>query len=454
MPYINRVLQVERMGAVNFANTFVNYFIQIAGLGIANYAIREGARRRDNKAELSLFCSQMFTINMLSTLVSYGILFVLMFVFPDLRTYNTLIYILSINIIGTTIGLSWLYTILEDYVYITVRSLAFQLIALVLMFVFVKSEVDVWKYAAILVVSTSGSGILNFIHSRKYISLKLVRNIELKKHLGPIMVLFASSIAMIIYVNSDSTMIGLISGDYYNGLYSVSVKIYTILKNILVSVFIVTLPRLSYYLSNGFESKYKALLKKSLSLVVILIFPVIVGINMLCNEVIYIVGGKNYLGATTSLHILSVAIFFSLIATYFTNSILLPKKQEKIVFIATAISALVNVCLNLFMIPALQERGAALTTLIAEFVVVAIEYPYVRRELSINYRSILNSVMGCLWIVACCIVIKYLIPFFGLQIILSVSISSGGYFVILLLLKTEEIRDLLGSLLKKVGIKN
>lgn len=451
MPYINRVLQVERIGAINFANTYVNYYIQLAGLGIANYAIREGARKRDDRDQLSLFCSQMFTINMISMVVSYCIMFITLLIFPSLRTYYMLIVILSINIVGTTLGISWLYSILEDYVYITIRSLVFQIVALVLMFTIVKTESDVWKYAVILVVSSSGAGIFNFIHSRKYISLRLVKNVELKKHLGPIMVLFASSIAMIVYVNSDSTMIGLMSGDYYNGLYSVSVKIYTILKNILVSVFIVTLPRLSYYLSNEAIDKYKELLKRSLSLVVIIIFPVIVGINMLCKEVIIIVGGESYLGATPSLHILSFSIFFSLIATYFTTSILLPKKKEKTVFVATAISAAINILLNLFMIPLFQERGAAITTLIAEIVVVIIEYPKVKDDLSINGRSILNSLLGCIWIIVSCILVKSIVSLFLMQVTLSIVISAGGYFCILVLLKTVEVSEFLQSIKNKIG---
>ena len=199
-----------------------------------------------------------------------------------------------------------------------------QMVSLVLMFTFVKSQKDVVLYAFILVVSNSGSGVFNFIHSRKYIKFGLTRNTEWKRHLLPILTLFASSIATIIYVNSDATMIGLISGNYHNGLYSVSVKIYTILKNVLYSVFVVTLPRLSFYFSNHQEKEYRKVLKKSLSFVILLIFPVIAGINALCREVVLIVGGEGYMNATVSLHILSVAIFFSLTAAYFSYCILLP----------------------------------------------------------------------------------------------------------------------------------
>ena len=66
-PYVSRVLSVQGIGINNFSSTYVNYFVLIAGLGINTYAIREGAKFRNNKKIISKFSSQMFSINMLST---------------------------------------------------------------------------------------------------------------------------------------------------------------------------------------------------------------------------------------------------------------------------------------------------------------------------------------------------------------------------------------------------
>ncbi len=48
-PYVSRVLSVSEIGIYNFSNVYVSYFILIAGLGIATYAVREGAKYRENK---------------------------------------------------------------------------------------------------------------------------------------------------------------------------------------------------------------------------------------------------------------------------------------------------------------------------------------------------------------------------------------------------------------------
>ena len=66
IPYISRVLQVEAYGKVNFGNSVVSYFVLLAGLGVSTYAIRDGARIRDDKKEITEFASQVYTINIIS----------------------------------------------------------------------------------------------------------------------------------------------------------------------------------------------------------------------------------------------------------------------------------------------------------------------------------------------------------------------------------------------------
>ena len=65
-PYVSRVLSVNGMGIYNFSSTYVSYFTLIAGLGISTYAVREGAKYRENKGKINLFSSQVFTISIIS----------------------------------------------------------------------------------------------------------------------------------------------------------------------------------------------------------------------------------------------------------------------------------------------------------------------------------------------------------------------------------------------------
>ena len=165
-PYVSRVLSVSGIGIYNFANTYISYFLLIAGLGIATYAVREGAKYREEKDKISKCASQIFSLNMIATIIAYLLLFASLIIFKNLHNYISCILIFSLQILFTTLGTEWIYTIYEDYTYITIRSIVFKMISIVLLFLLVRRPEDYLIYAAITVFSAVGSNLLNFIHAR------------------------------------------------------------------------------------------------------------------------------------------------------------------------------------------------------------------------------------------------------------------------------------------------
>mgnify|MGYP000106819924 CR=1 FL=1 len=172
-PYISRVLMTENVGKVNFGDSYVSYFSLIASLGITTYAIRECAKVRDNREKLEETASQIFSINLCTTGLAYVLLFLSLIIFRRLDVYRNLIMIQSVVIIFTTLGADWLNSAMEDFKYITIRSIIFQIISMILMFTFVKSTSDYMKYAAISVLSTSGYNILNIVYRKNIVIYNL-----------------------------------------------------------------------------------------------------------------------------------------------------------------------------------------------------------------------------------------------------------------------------------------
>ena len=114
-PYASNVLQVENLGKVNFASSVCGYFLLFAGLGISSYAVREGSRYVNDREKLSAFASEMFSINMISTALTYAALAVTMLFWTKLHAYTDLMLVLSLQIFFTTIGTEWVFTIFEEY---------------------------------------------------------------------------------------------------------------------------------------------------------------------------------------------------------------------------------------------------------------------------------------------------------------------------------------------------
>ena len=80
-----------------------------------------------------------------------------------LYSYNFLILIISFNIILTTLGCEWVYAIYEEYLYMAVRGIIFQIISMILLFFLVHSKEDVALYSLTTLVSLTGYNVLNIM---------------------------------------------------------------------------------------------------------------------------------------------------------------------------------------------------------------------------------------------------------------------------------------------------
>ncbi len=454
-PYITRVLGVENIGLYNFCTSVISYFALIAGLGISTYAIREGAKYRGDSQKISQFASEIFSINMIATVVSYLLLITAIMLIPDLKQNSKILFILSTSIVFTTVGCEWIFNIYENFSYIAIRSIAFQIISIFLMLLFVRYENDVIKYAIITVISSSGASLLNAFSRRKYCRIRLCINSEMKKMTIPIFILFANTIATTIYVNSDVTMVGAIAGNYYTGLYSVATRIYLIVKQMLSAVIIVSIPRLSALIGQHDIEEFEKVGNKIINMLFVIIIPAMVGLYSIADNVVFILSGSEYTGATPSLRILTIALFFSLFSWFYTSCVLIPYGKERIVLKVTISAALVNIFLNLVLIPIWKHNAAALTTVIAEGIsmIACMRYGSVDFHIKISVRELVSVILGCIIVYIICISIKSVIYSMVLSTVLSILIAPVGYFSVLLILKNRTALSIWLEIRKHVRLK-
>jgi len=450
-PYATRVLGAGNIGKVQFATSFIAFFLLFAALGINGYAVREGAPLREDRKKISKFSSEIFSINIIFTFITYLLLFLIL-IFPTrLTNYTILIWIFSIQIIFTTIGVDWIYTIYEDYFYITIRSIAIQFLSLILMFIFVKDTNDYYIYALITVLANSSVYIINFFHSKKYIDLKFTFDNNFKKHIRPLFILFSNDLAQQVYINSDLIMLGLMATDFYVGLYTVSVKIYSLVKKILNSIIAVTIPRMAYYNEKNKKSFYE-LGSNIFNLSILLLLPVMLLLFLLSDNLVILIAGSDYILGGTALKILSVGLLFAVFANLFCNGILIVKKLEKYVLNGTMIAAISNVILNFLFIKLFKQNGAAITTVISEFIIMIYSYFKSRQFIKINnfWNNFFREIIGCLGILLVYIVAKKLNIFNNIIFIFFVgTIGLIIYFLIELLTKNSIVENFVNQKLFK-----
>ncbi len=452
-PYVSRVLQVVNVGKYNFAASVNSYFLLIAALGISTYAIREGTKFRSDRQTFSQFASEIFSINIFTSLISYVLLAICLILVPKFHDYTVILLVFSIEIIFTTLGTEWLYSVFEEYAYITIRSIAFKVISIILLFVLVKKPEDYIAYAGITVFANAGSNILNFIRARRYCDIRITFHCNWKDHLIPMLIIFAAQAATSIYVNSATTILGFLTSDYEVGIYSVSSRIYRIVKQLLSAVLIVSVPRLAMLKGQNKIEEYRTTLTKILNVLVILVVPSVVGLFALSHEIVLLISSSAYIRAEVSLKMLSVALFFCIFGWFFNQCVLIPAKKEKIVLVATIISAVLNVVLNFALIPFWQENAAAFTTIIAEAIMMFVCIKYGLKEVKLKagvFKNITTVMIGCVSVVVVCSLIKLLDLTYVWTIVFSIIGSCLSYGGVLLLLKNEIISHFLKKIFRKV----
>lgn len=440
--YASQTIGPEGVGAANYAAAIVGYFGLIAQLGINTYAMAEGARIRKNPNKLKEFVDCIFTINTLSTAVAYALLFSFLIIMPRLAGYRILIVVYSASIILSTIGMEWLFVVKEKFSYITVRSILIQLLAFVFLVLFVKDENDVTIYAALSVLATSASGILNFIYANRLCAIRFVSFKRCVCHIKPVMTIWIANIASLIYVNADIMIIGTLLGDKQVGIYSAATKIVKAVCIPIGTISTVTGPMLAEAIGTDNKVKITEITRKVIKRLSFFIFPCIMGLCCLSEEAILFVSGKAFLGAVAAERIMLLDIFISPLNGFIANQILVPAHKERASMKAMIAAAIANIGLDILLIPRMGINGAAIATVVAELTVLIFCTIQARgiANLALASKAGLRFALASLIIPPVSMLVKQCVKIWYARIIVVVVIAGGAYLIFATILEKIDSR--------------
>lgn len=406
-PYISRILLPTGTGKVSFATSVVSYFALFAQLGIPTYGIRACAKVRDDRKALERTVQELFLINLIMSILAYIVLFLAIAFVPRMRQEKALFLIVGLTILFNAIGMEWLYKALEQYTYITVRSIIFKLIAVVAMFVLVHEQKDYVIYGGISILAASASNVFNFFHAHKYVSIKPVGSYNFRQHLKPIVIFFAMSCAATIYTNLDTVMLGFMTSDAEVGYYNAAVKIKSILVSVVTSLGVVLLPRASYYVECKLMDKFCRITHVALNFVILISVPLTVYFILFAKEGIFFLSGAEYEASIVPMQIIMPTLLFIGLTNIMGIQTLIPLGKEKVVLYSEIAGAVADLLLNVALIPSMESAGAAIGTVVAEGVVFAVQFWALRKEVLSSYQKVRYgtivlalalAIASCLWV--------------------------------------------------------
>lgn len=388
-PYASRILLADGIGQIQFFQGIINYISLCTALGIPLYAIREIARVRKDKALCSKTAVEILILHSLLTLAGYIVVFILISTVTKIQTSVPLFLLLSAHLFFTAIGTLWFYQGIEDFKYITIRAILVRLFSLICLFVFIKNKSDLFYYAAISIIAEVGSNLFNLVRLRKFIDIHELHLKELQpgKHLKPALKIFALNLIISIYVNLDSVMLGFMKNEAAVGYYGAATRITKSILGIVQSLGTVLLPRFTNLISANRMDEFRLLVDKAISFILAISLPLTVGLVFMAAPLIHIFCGNAFEPAILTMQIMAPIILFISLSGIICWQVLFPLDKEKLVIYATAIGAVVNFILNLFLIYFYSQYGAGIATSIAECLVMILAVWFARKFVSVKFLS-------------------------------------------------------------------
>lgn len=453
--YISRVLLAEGVGKVTYANTIVSYFVFFASLGLPSYGVKAIAQNDETKEQRSKTFFELFSINLIATLLCIIAYYLFVNHFPYFADRKVLFNIMGILLILNIFNIDWFYQGMEEYSYIATRSFVVKLVSLVLMILLVKEREDYLIYALILCIATAGNNLLNAVQLRKYLTLSVFRDrqmrISLGYHMRPVLILLASTIATEVYMMLDTVMLEYFHGEAYVAYYSNAVKVVRMVYTIVIALVAVFYPRISTYYKQNMQTECNDLLSKGTQILLLLALPCSFGLILTADYVVPLLYGKEFLPTIQTLRILSVLVLVFSIAYFLGHIVLTATGMERKILRATIVGAIVNAVINVMLIPTFGQDGAAIASVLSELAVTSVLLwhagKYYKLTISRNY---IGSVAGALLVMAAVVLVLRHLPGSTPWLVLPmIAVAAVCYLGILILFKNELVMELLHKVLKR-----
>lgn len=448
--YVARVLLPSSIGEVAYAQNIVSYFSILAFLGIPTYGVREIAKVRYKKEELSSAFSELLIINFISTLFFSIIYYALIFIASSFRENRILYSVVGITIILNMLNVSWLYEGLEEFGFISLRNAVFKIVMFGLVLLVVKKEQDILSYAAISVFGVAGNNIINIIHANKYIYFK-INNLNFQRHLKSIFILAVVNLAIEIYTLVDTTMLGIMSTKEHVAYYYYASKVNKILLQITNTITIVLVPRISLYYKEQRMDEFNRLLTKALKIIIIGAVPIIIGLQFTSSFLFSHFFGNAYISSALVERILCTVLVISPIGYLLGSRVMLVSNNESKMATCVCIGAIINLIGNFILIHQFNEVGAALASVISEIVIMIIYIYQGKNVYKLNeYKStILKVSVASMSEIIILFICNLFSESWG-KLIIEIFLASCIYVTTLILLKESIVKEFLLMILKKI----
>lgn len=419
-PYVTRVLGVDNIGLCNFYTSVINYFVMLAMMGVGTVGLREIAKFKHDKRLLSQTYNSILMINFSATIISLILLVVLTFVVDKFRQNTLLMWIGAAQVFFNTFLVEWLYKGLEEFRYITIRTICVNVIYTISVFVIVQERNDYVIYFALTSLVVVVNSIINILHSQRYVKYSF-KGIMIKPFVKPFLILGFYAFLTSMYTSFNVMYLGFISTDTEVGYYTTAIKMYGAVIAFFTAFTGVMMPRLSTLVGSNSKEEFNTLIDKSFSILIAISIPLILYSEVFAPQIVYLIAGSGYEGAIMPMRLLVPLMLIIGYEQITVMQILMPLGKDQAVFTNAMIGAVIGICLNFLLVPLFKSVGTSLVWICSEFGVLISSQYYANKytNLQFPFRSI---ILHLLWLFPI-VILNYLLLQLQINYIIQMSLG-------------------------------
>ena len=446
-PYVARVLGPEQSGIYDYTNSIQTYFAMFAALGTASYGAREIARVRNDAVQRSILFWEIELMTVMTSAACIAVWFVFI---AFTSQYKVIYLVLTMGLFSTMFDISWFFAGMEQFKYTVTKNAACKLIGVALMFMFVKKQEDLLLYIIIITASTMLGNLSMWLYVPRFITKVDFKTLRFKKHFHETLIYFIPSIATSVYTVLDRLLIGVITKNKAeNGCYHYTMQIINMMKAL-------TFSSLNMVLGSRIaEEKYdeiKARIRDSINYILFMGIGICFGLIGVAGRFVPIFLGAGYDRVITMLQLMSPIVVVIGVSNCLGSQYFTPSGNRKLSAKFIIIGALVNLTLNLILIPRFWGYGAIVASLIAETVITVLYFRYCSGYLTMDtfIREGWKKLIAGIVMLAVIKLIDRVITSNAAALVVEVAAGFTVYCVMILALRDTFISEIvLGKILKR-----
>ncbi len=383
-PYVSRVLGVSNIGICNFVDSIVNYFILFSMMGVAIVGVREIAAVREDREARNRVFSDLIALNGLTSGLAAVALAAAIFVVPALAEYRSLLWIGVVKILANFLCMDWLFQGMEEFKYITNRTILVKFLYVAGVFLLVRKPEDYPVYYLLLTLMVVLNAGINLSYARRFVSFRK-QEVDWARHVRPFFTMGLYMFLTSMYTTFNVTYLGFVSDTVQVGYYTSATKVFSMVIALFTAFTTVMLPRMSAVLSEGRKDEFLGLVSKTFRILFIVGVPVILLLLVGAGDVIRILSGKGYEGAVVPMRIVAPLILVIGMEQILVVQVMMPMKMDRAVFVNSAVGAGVGILLNLLLVRFMLAQGSAIVWVVSELSVFLCAWIAVSRNLSLRF---------------------------------------------------------------------